>query len=460
MQPLSQGTMAKNACSQQADNTGVPKVGTSTFQAHAPSKSLKPKPRGPSESLDLDLGSAARAYFLSSHVIVDSETVARGQYEFLSGFLAGQQDFDPALYHALNAAAFATFGNSHNIVNMLQKSRVECNLAIQAVNTALQSPETAAKDSTMIAAMLIWTFETVTFVYGQDVIACIDQLSGGMALLMIRGPQQLNTRLGFQIFLQAYFLIASSCIQQEHALPPPSPTLRSYVQPYLDACDYSWRILDLMARFADLLDSLKNPSHQFLDGSLRIISVATKLDDDFHAVSSCLPLNWQYQTFHCSDTALVYNGIYHIYHDAWVIRYWNYIRVCRIRLQRIILDNSSHVLDTLSQQYQTRATTIAQLSTDICATVPQHAGYLRLLQPQPMGSQSSLTHTVSAQREAGAYTAGIYYLLYPLFAIGRTKSTPIQQREWIINRLECLGRISGISQAFAAADTIKFDDSL
>jgi hypothetical protein len=72
-----------------------------------------------------------------------------------------------------------------------------------------------------------------------------------------------------------------------------------------------------------------------------------------------------------------------------------------------------------------------------------------------MGSQSSLDHEFRVQREAGPYTAGIYSLLYPLFALGKMNFTPIQQREWVVSRLECPGRISGISQAFAAAEILK-----
>jgi hypothetical protein len=102
-------------------------VGTTGFQADAPSHSLRANTPIPSKSLTPDLESAARAYFLSRHAVVSSEV--RGQYEFLSDVLA-EQHVDPALNHSLNAAAFAAFGNSHNLVNMLQSSRVECNRAI------------------------------------------------------------------------------------------------------------------------------------------------------------------------------------------------------------------------------------------------------------------------------------------------------------------------------------------
>jgi hypothetical protein len=75
-----------------------------------------------------------------------------------------------------------------------------------------------------------------------------------------------------------------------------------------------------------------------------------------------------------------------------------------------------------------------------------------------MGSQSSSDHDFRVQREVKPYTAGIYSLLYPLFALGKMKFTPIQRKEWIISRLECLGRISGISQAFAAAGILKTEE--
>jgi len=95
---------------------------------------------------------------------------------------------------------------------MLWKSRVKCDLAIQAVNTALLSLETTAKDSTLVAAMLLLTFEIVPYEYQRDIKAYTDQLTGGLALLMIRGTKQLDTRFGLQIFLQAYFLAVSVCI--------------------------------------------------------------------------------------------------------------------------------------------------------------------------------------------------------------------------------------------------------
>jgi hypothetical protein len=77
-----------------------------------------------------------------------------------------------------------------------------------------------------------------------------------------------------------------------------------------------------------------------------------------------------------------------------------------------------------------------------------------------MGSQNLSDRNFSAQRKAEPYTAGIYSLLFPLFAVGKMKFTPIQQKKWIISRLEYLGRISGISQAFAAAEVMKSDDGL
>jgi hypothetical protein len=402
-------------------------VGTARFQADAPSHSLRTNTPSPSKSLTLDLESVARTYFLSRHAVVGSEV--RGQYEFLSDLLADQR-VDPALNHSFNAAAFAAFGNSHNLVNMLQSSRVECNRAIQAVNAALQSPETAAKDSTLVAAMLLSTFETVVFVHQPDINACIDYFSGCLALLMIRGPKQLDTRFGLKIFLQVYFLVVTACIQKEHALPSPISKLRIYIHPYLDTGDCSWRILDLMARFTDLLAAVKDQNHQLADWPLQLISISTKLDDDFQAITKFLPPNW------------------------------NCIRLCRIILQKIILDNCHPALDPSSLQYHIISKTITQLSTDICATVPQHAGYLRLLQPQQIGSQSPSNWTFSAQQEADAYTAGIYSRLFPLFVVGKMKLTPIQHKKWFISRLEYLGRISGISQTFAGADPIKSDHAL
>ncbi|KUJ22817.1 uncharacterized protein LY89DRAFT_777846 [Mollisia scopiformis] len=426
----------------------------SALQIYGRSHSPVVKSASPSKSLSLDLDNVALAYFLSYHIVVGSGILDRGQYEFLPELLASQQHVDPALHHSLNAAGFAAFANSHGIVSMLHKSRVECNSAIRALHTALQSPETAAKDSTLVAAMLLSTFETVTYVYHQDVESCLDQITGGLALLKIRGPRSLNTRPGRQMFLQAYSLVVAACMQREHAVPPTLFDLRNNIKPSLDQDSCSWQILDLMVQFTNLSASLKNNSHQETDRSSYVLSAATQLDNEFQAIASELRSTFRYEIFRYSHSSLVYNGIYHVYDDAWTIRYWNYLRLCRILLQKMVLDNCHPSLDPTPARYQSISTTIIQLSIDVCATVAQHAGYLPLLQHQQLLSRELLNQNAS-QPEAGPYTAGIYSLLHPLFVIGKMKITPMEQKEWIISQLEYLGRLSGISQAMAAMEVMK-----
>jgi hypothetical protein len=63
-------------------------------------------------------------------------------------------------------------------------------------------------------------------------------------------------------------------------------------------------------------------------------------------------------------------------------------------------------------------------------------------------------------KKMAKYVTGIYLLLYPLFAVGAMGITPTQQKEWIINHMEYLGRMPGISLAFAAVAMLKEGKSL
>lgn len=72
----------------------------------------------------------------------------------------------------------------------------------------------------------------------------------------------------------------------------------------------------------------------------------------------------------------------------------------------------------------------------------------------------SLSEGFTKLKMANPYVTGIYSLLYPLFAVGAMGITPTQQKEWIINHMEYLGRMPGISLAFAAVAMLKEGKSL
>jgi len=124
--------------------------------------------------------------------------------------------------------------------------------------------------------------------------------------------------------------------------------------------------------------------------------------------------------------------------------------MCRIRLQIIILESHSPVLDPSRLQHQSQI--ITQISTEICATVPQHADYLPQLQYQSMRSGYSPSEGF-AKLKMAKYVTGIYSLLYPLFAVGAMGITPT-------NHMEYLWRMPGISLAVAAVAMLKEGKSL
>lgn len=186
--------------------------------------------------------------------------------------------------------------------------------------------------------------------------------------------------------------------------------------PFSGAEDVSWRVLDLMGRFTTLMIEVKDR-----ELSLEHFITARELDDEFRRIVEVIPLAWGYRIEKSGDEG-GWDGRYHLYYDPWTIRFWNYIRFCRIKLLLLL-------------RPQTFIATITELSADICATVPQH--------------------TSALSKSFPAYTAGIYTLLYPLFALCSLETTPKKMREWLIGRLEYLGRTSGIQQAVSAAQVVR-----
>jgi hypothetical protein len=225
---------------------------------------------------------------------------------------------------------------------------------------------------------------------------------------------------------------------------------------------------ETLVKFASLRAAIKDGA---LCGPDAVITAALQIDREFLSLSVTMPPEWQYETVFTGDNPeLVYEGYYHVYLDTWIAQIWNNLRVCRILLNQIILEQLKASPTPLSPQYNTQyrlsKETSIQMSSEICATVPQHAGYISSLSVQRCDSSSSASKAASLQpqnkhkfqahsQEPIPVPASSYFLLWPLFMVGLISTSLTSQRNWVINRLRFVGHTSGILQAVTLAEFLE-----
>ncbi len=401
----------------------------------------------------------AVGFFFARYVLSHGQML-RGYFEYLPSSY-GQTDPAGPLTSCITSVGLAGLSNILQSKELMEEAEREYTVALRSTNAALRSSRDATTDSTLISVMLLGLYETLTFESQRSVMSWKEHLDGATMLLRLRGRQQFRTYTGLRIFQQLNSTILISCLHQAVPVPPDIVALRAYATNFFDSSALEWRLSNVMVRYIDFLVEVKDGS---LFTPLSIISSALQLDRELESLSTNVPFGWQYEwMFTNADPELVYEGYYHVHNDRWTIQAWNIIRTLRILLNEAIRDQllsadpHTRPLVTFPEhalQFQLSTEKVVRLSSEICASVPQYAGYLDLLS----SLDSCSVETVSRARDKGIIKDrgyGAHYLIWPYFTVGTLTITPDRQRLWIINRLQYIGRIGGTRQATRFAEMMR-----
>jgi Fungal specific transcription factor domain len=435
-----------------------------------------------SRKITFSLDSQTTCFFFKNYVIGNSRSFGYLQSFYDSGM-------EEHLAVSVNAVALATFSSEARSWVLEQKAIREYGTALQLLNVALRSSDVARTDSTLISVILLDQFEKILSRRDQrPTKACANHINGATSLVQLRGYEQFQSELGLRIFLQISSAVMISCMQQGTAVPADIIALRSYATNFLNADDPIWRISQCFVGLVNLYAALK-------DGTLfepgAVITAATQLDEDCVVLLTDLAVQMHYRTICTKNSfastystpplsSLPYKGFYHIYDNYRISQAWNSVRLGRILLNEIIRtqhikSRSSSPEAFLSAKNRARSQlatdTITAMSSEICASVPQFAGGLQTswrsdesqrekhelgegvnhpsttyypLHPVSMKFQiaNSSLHAEKQPYSKDATPleiAGGYSLLFPLFVVGYSPTTPDRLRAWILNRMKYIG---------------------
>ncbi|KAL4941994.1 hypothetical protein BDV06DRAFT_222617 [Aspergillus oleicola] len=389
------------------------------------------------------LNDRAIEYFLITNTFRNDDKL-RGFYEYLPSFSSSRCGEEVLL--SLTATALAAYGNRFGYPGVLDRARHYYGRSLRSVNRALQSPEDAATDNTMVSILLLNTFEGLTSEGPTSLAYSEGHMKGELMVLNLRGESVMATRHGLQIFQHMSRCIITYCIIRPARVPADVIRLRRSAARYIDTTDPAWILEEMMIKIAsfhtDVRDGVRTDRRSIIDAAL-------ELEDELGSLAECMPSAWDFKQISCEETTEARIAPYHhAYPDLWTAYLWNYIRTCRLRLQSAVVDQLSQLhslsIDDQNLLLQSRRT-MEGLILDICVSVRQYRG--------PSTSDKGIGSAMNNIAGPVPMVAGVYFLLWPLLIAGSMVQSDTQ-RDWIVQQCRLLAKLTGIQRMSTVADTV------
>ncbi|KAF2802875.1 uncharacterized protein BDZ99DRAFT_427842 [Mytilinidion resinicola] len=431
------------------------------------------------QPLSQPLDQLAVNFFMANYV---GRQANQYQFDYLPDFCQ-QPGIDRHFHLSIFAVGLAGYATVNNVPELVHTARAKYSSAIREVNLALASEDTAKKDSTLISVMLLGLFEVIMSPSQQALETLVTHLNGAIELAKLRSREQFKTDLGARLFNSLSLNIVITSLMQSNPIPDDFIRLRQYIPDLNDPNKPQPRFLDLMIRWINLMRKIDSG---LVAAPSDIQQSCIQLDNDMKYFAATMPPAWQYRVVYTdADPELIYQGCYYLYRGTFVAQLLNNLRLARVRLHKLILTQAIqalHVPTSLSAhlvaQVETSKTIILQLAAEICATVPQLAGYASTdgqdlsMDPDlpssiPISPQTILKPAIgnSEGHRVGHHfltlwagyaslknrenqqgtpetpkTAGGYQLVWPLFVISQIVITPPAMREWVVNRMRYIAQ--------------------
>jgi hypothetical protein len=370
----------------------------------------------------------ALSHFMASYV-------PGSHFDYLP-LMYGRLSGNMALSATVHAASIATLARNSGRPDLMRSARCEYIQAILKTNAALADSATATEDSTLVAVLLLSLFEAVAWSGNRTPDSWTTHTRGALALIKLRGRQQLFTPVGQQLFVQVASVISVHSLQKKMPLPQELLDLIDIAMEYQAECP-KYRLACLTGEVAELV---ANIDQGFLNAD-EVIHAVTRLDESYIAYADSLAFPWRYQEIIVDVSQPdVYGTTVHQYASPRAAGLWNSYRMTRILLNEIMHGYSICIPSATANAIQTRAiNNIEDMTTGICASVPQCENLADLFVDIDLACLSS-EYTLSPRRSTAS-------VLWPLSVVRSADLASAEVRAYATNRLQYLGREFHIPQA-------------
>lgn len=156
-----------------------------------------------------------------------------------------------------------------------------------------------------------------------------------------------------------------------------------------------------------------------------------------------------------------YDGQWDLYEDLWIASVWNNYRGSRIIIHESILAATISTMktDTLTEDLiktimDESVRVLGEMMAGICRSIYFHmssrSAHAPFLDSYPPSRSSYPTIPADTTEMSGTYL-----VIWPLYMAGLLRTTPPDQRSWIADKLEDIGRAVGNKQALTLSAALR-----
>ncbi|CAM1502822.1 Fc.00g075980.m01.CDS01 [Cosmosporella sp. VM-42] len=387
----------------------------------------------------------------------------------------------------------------------MNQARQSYGTALQLTNAALRDPNEAVKDSTMLAVLILGSYEFISGRCPQTMRAWQDHVNGAAALASLRGSAQFRTKAGVRMFLMLCHSVLISCIQSGLPMPQAMVDLRKELQHLQDDDSPAWRVADPIYRALQVRYDIKIGKLNNVDEIVRKLS---DIDDEFAHLLSELPPSWQYHRVQLTrPDPRVLGRCCHVYPGLLQATTWNSVRAIRMLVLETILEQlcsgpKAPGQTSLPYHYQVQLAKTTQLlemlSEAIVASIPQHFGVVSFRDvhaPAAKGATVSVSakdqpHHISSPRSASesqperqsvssdlgtptlldptqsqgkggnaerfmTLASASHTVIWPLYILGMSSSCSPETKQYATGRLHAIHKETGLEQARVVANMLQ-----
>jgi len=274
---------------------------TNTWVA-APDSGSESSVASPQETITLPLTSPiedqALCFFFANYKMEPS-SVLRGQFEFL-GPLLNRGDTEPILQRSVHAASLASLANNTKSAFAMKRARQEYGAALAMTNRALESRETAVKDSTLICIMMLGLYETLMYEGKDSLLTCPKHVAGACTLLSLRGQDNFKTDTGRRVFQQFHRVVLLAAFQTDLVMPTAMERMWEEAE---SRGVYQIRARTWSTRMIRWLHDMARLKQNKTTDSATMVARATKLAHEFNEIRALIPEIFQYDTVYLERPA-------------------------------------------------------------------------------------------------------------------------------------------------------------
>ncbi|KAL8785495.1 MAG: hypothetical protein Q9213_003321 [Squamulea squamosa] len=412
------------------------------------------------QSLPVSIRSQARDVFYYNYVVGLAKP-----FDFLQAVYSPASK-DDHLSRSVDAVALAYLHSHRPSVRVEEEARQTYVSAINCVSGALQNPDLAQQDSTIIAILLLDLYEKITTREPAFHGAWAAHLSGALTLVKLRGDEQFNDPSIVRVLMRLSTNLLISCVASNRPVLYDLVTLRHTIAArFPTPPDPKWQESDLVIEFASLRQDIMKGILTDNEATIALI----ELDAKFVTLGMQVPPDWQYATVRVdAKSNHHYESFHHIHPAEHIAQMWNTLRLTRILLNEIIC---SKCLDTQGRpkpnpQFQTihkRATgAIKEMAIDICASLPQY------IDDPPISFLQAFSQTgsSSAAPDLGKCDTPVgqpdptrhlpcYRLIFPLYIAAQSSAAPPSLWKWVIKQLRFMADYHAIENAMTVAKILE-----